>query len=107
MADAIARTAERGGAVLIPAFAVDRTEVLLLHLRQLAAAGRIPKLPIYVDSPMALAALRVYERAVRDGDAEIRPELRGRTEPFDPGGLVEACSTRRHRKRSIGRRCPR
>ncbi len=93
MADAITRTAERGGAVLIPAFAVDRTEVLLLHLRQLAATGRIPKLPIYVDSPMALAALRVYERAVRNGDAEIRPELRDRADPFDPGGLVEAQDT--------------
>lgn len=93
MADAIRRTAERGGAVLIPAFAVDRTEVLLLHLRELAAAGRIPQLPIYVDSPMALAALRVYEHAVRDGDAEIRPELRGHPEPFDPGGLVEAHDT--------------
>ena len=93
LADAIRRTAERGGAVLIPAFAVDRTEVLLLYLRQLTAAGRIPELPVYVDSPMALAALRVYERAVRDGDHEIRPELRGQVDPFDPGKLIEARDT--------------
>ena len=93
MADAIRRTAARGGVVLIPAFAVDRTEVLLLYLRQLTAAGRIPKLPIYVDSPMALSALRVYEKAVRDGDDEIRPELRGHAEPFDPGDLIEARDT--------------
>lgn len=94
VADAIVRTAERGGAVLIPAFAVDRTEVLLLNLRRLAAAGRIPSLPVYVDSPMASAALRVYENAVRDGDAEIRPELRGHPEPFDPGDLIEAADTK-------------
>lgn len=94
LADAIRRTAERRGAILIPAFAVDRTEVLLTDLRRLAAAGRIPNLPVYVDSPMASAALRVYEHAVRDGDAEIRPELRGHPEPFDPGDLIESPDTK-------------
>lgn len=89
LAAAIVRTAERRGAVVIPAFAVDRTEVLLLTLRQLEAAGRIPHLPVYVDSPMALAALHVYERAAVAGDPEIRPELR-RHDPFDPRDLVEA-----------------
>jgi metallo-beta-lactamase family protein len=90
LAEAIVRTAERGGAVVIPAFAVDRTEVLLLTLRRLEAEGRIPHLPVYVDSPMALASLHVYERAAAAGDAEIRPELRGRGDPFDPRDLVEA-----------------
>lgn len=90
---AIARTAERGGAVLIPAFAVDRTEVILMELRRLTRQGRIPELPVYVDSPMALAALRVYRRAIADGDPEIRPELRGREAPFDPGQLIEARDT--------------
>lgn len=90
LADAIVRTAERGGAVVIPAFAVDRTEVLLLTLRKLEAAGRIPQLPVYVDSPMALAALQVYERAAQQGDAEVRPELRGRADTFDTHDLIEA-----------------
>lgn len=90
LADAIVRTAGRGGAVVIPAFAVDRTEVLLLTLRRLEASGRIPHLPVYVDSPMALASLQVYERAAAAGDPEIRPELRGRGNPFDPRDLIEA-----------------
>jgi metallo-beta-lactamase family protein len=90
LADAIVRTAERRGAVVIPAFAVDRTEVLLLTLRRLESEGRIPHLPVYVDSPMALASLHVYERAAVAGDAEIRPEFRGRPDPFDPRDLVEA-----------------
>ena len=68
--------------------------MLLLDLRRLVAAGRIPNLPVYVDSPMASAALRVYEHAVRDGDSEIRPELRGHPEPFDPGDLIEAADTK-------------
>jgi metallo-beta-lactamase family protein len=88
-ADAVRRTAARGGTVLIPAFAVDRTEVVLFLLRRLVEAGAIPRLPVFVDSPMALNALRVYRRAVRDGDHEIRPELAGRGDPFDAGDVTE------------------
>lgn len=61
LADAICRTVQRGGSILIPAFAVDRTEVVLQALERLQAAGRIPELPVYVDSPMALASLRIYQ----------------------------------------------
>jgi len=93
LAAAVARTADRGGAVVIPAFAVDRTEVLLLHLRDLVHAGRIPPLPVYVDSPMALDGLAVYERAIAAGDAEIRADLRHRPAPFDPGKLIPARDT--------------
>ena len=71
MAAAITRTIKRGGTVVIPAFAVDRTEVLLRALRTLQDQQRIPVVPIHVDSPMALAALRVYVSAIQDGDPEI------------------------------------
>jgi metallo-beta-lactamase family protein len=64
LASAVTRTAARGGTVLIPAFAVDRTELVLLELHRLMAAGRIPRLTVYVDSPMALASLEVYRRAL-------------------------------------------
>jgi metallo-beta-lactamase family protein len=87
--DAIVRTAARGGTVLIPAFAVDRTEVILLRLRELMLSGTVPRLPIYVDSPMALAALHVYRAAIERGDAEIKPGLQTVDDPFDPGQLVE------------------
>lgn len=70
--DAVVWTAERGGVVLIPSFAVDRTEVVLFHLHRLAAAGDIPELPVFVDSPMALRALSVYREAVRAGAADVR-----------------------------------
>lgn len=71
MAAAITRTLKRGGSVVIPAFAVDRTEVLLKALRTLQDQQRIPVAPIHVDSPMALAAMKVYVRAIQDGDPEI------------------------------------
>lgn len=74
-ADAIRRTVERGGSVLVPAFAVDRTEVVLQVLAEMQEAGRIPKLPIFVDSPMALASLRIYQS--RDAAEELRPDLHG------------------------------
>lgn len=72
LAEAITRTLKRGGTVVIPAFAVDRTEVLLAALRRLQDQHRIPIAPIHVDSPMALAALRVYREAIADDDHEIR-----------------------------------
>ncbi len=75
LADAINRTVKRGGTVIIPAFAVDRTEVLLVALRRLQDAHRIPVVPIFVDSPMALRALQVYRAAIADGDAQIRSSV--------------------------------
>ena len=90
LASVLSRTAERGGVAVIPAFAVDRTEVVLHQLKRLRAEGRIPPLPVYADSPMALSALGVYRRAIAAGDLEIRPDLRGAPDPFDPGDLREA-----------------
>ncbi len=60
--DLVHRTLERGGKILVPAFAVGRSQTLLLMLDRLARAGRIPRLPVYLDSPMAIAATSVYFR---------------------------------------------
>ncbi|MGB8650058.1 MAG: MBL fold metallo-hydrolase [Mycobacteriales bacterium] len=74
-AAAIRRTAGRGGSVLIPAFAVDRTEVLLLALRDMVRDGDIPDLPVFVDSPMALASLDIYRDAITTGSQQLRSEV--------------------------------
>lgn len=90
LTDVIKTTVERGGSVLIPAFAVDRTEVILHHLGRMFAAGTLPVgIPVHVDSPMALAALNVYRQAVARGDPEIRPEVHGDRHVFDVPGLRE------------------
>jgi metallo-beta-lactamase family protein len=86
----IAATAARGGVAVIPSFAVDRTEVILVHLRRLVAEGRVPDLPVYVDSPMALAALAVYRQAIAAHSPEVRAGLAEHADPFDPGRLIEA-----------------
>lgn len=75
LARAVRDTVKRGGSVLIPAFAVDRTELVLLELHRLLKAGEIPHVPVYVDSPMALACLEVYRRAAEEGRShQLRPE---------------------------------
>jgi len=99
---AVARTVARGGVVVIPSFAVDRTEVVLFHLRRLMSDGRVPQVPVYVDSPMALAALGVYREAIAEGSSEIDLELRRETEPFDPGQLIETRTV--EQSKAIGRR---
>ena len=72
MADAIRRTVRRGGSVVVPAFAVDRTEIVLLAIADLVESGAIPDVPVWVDSPMALAALDIYRDPANAG--EVRPD---------------------------------
>lgn len=60
LAAIVRETAARGGRVLIPAFAVGRTQELLYDLHELVRAGKIPSIPIYIDSPLATAATSVF-----------------------------------------------
>src|SRR5438132_1531929 len=71
LATIVNQTAQRGGKLIIPSFAIGRVEEVLYWLRRLEEADRIPVLPVYVDSPMAAAALRFYT----DRIAELDPEL--------------------------------
>lgn len=75
LADTIHHTVERGGSVLVPAFAVDRTEVLLTALRRLVREQRIPRVPIVLDSPMALNCLATYRAALTERWPEIREDV--------------------------------
>ncbi|MGZ4487381.1 MAG: MBL fold metallo-hydrolase RNA specificity domain-containing protein [Nocardioides sp.] len=72
LAHAVRETVRRGGTVLVPAFAVDRTELVLLELHRLTQEGLVPRVPVYVDSPMALATLDVYRRALQEPSAQLR-----------------------------------
>lgn len=95
-ADEINAAIKRGGSILIPAFAVDRTEVILMALRELIGKQAIPNIPIYVDSPMALAALDYYRDAVRKGAPELRSGVMEKwksVDPFDPGNLAQMRTT--------------
>jgi metallo-beta-lactamase family protein len=60
IAPVLSRVLTRGGVVIIPAFAVGRAQALLLHLSRLRRAGRIPDVPVYLNSPMAVDATALY-----------------------------------------------
>jgi metallo-beta-lactamase family protein len=73
LAAIIRETAQRGGKVIVPAFAIGRVEELLYWIRRLEGERRIPVLPVYVDSPMATNALNYYVARVSELDADMRP----------------------------------
>jgi metallo-beta-lactamase family protein len=66
LAEVINRVAHRGGVIVVPAFAVDRTQLLLYDICQLQRAKRIPPLPMYMDSPMAIDVTDIYRRHHED-----------------------------------------
>jgi metallo-beta-lactamase family protein len=68
LADVINRVAKRGGQIVIPAFAVGRTQTIMYIIRKLEDANRIPRLPVYVDSPMAISVTGLYMRHHEDHD---------------------------------------
>jgi metallo-beta-lactamase family protein len=82
LAGVVARTAARGGRIIIPAFAVGRTQQIVLLLRELAEEKRIPNIPIFVDSPLAVNATDVYRRHPECYDAETANVLQDGADPF-------------------------
>ncbi len=88
--DAIEDTVAKNGTLLIPAFAMERTQELLYELSDLVDHGRIPKVPIFIDSPLAIKLTAVYEKYMRDPhffDAEALERLRHGEDIFDFKGL--------------------
>lgn len=71
LATLIRETVERRGKLVIPAFAIGRVEEVLYAIKSLEDAGTVPPVPVFVDSPMALQALKFYERHAHELDGEI------------------------------------
>lgn len=83
LAGIVNRVAKRGGSIVIPAFAIGRTQTFMYYLRQLEDQQRIPRLPVYVDSPMALSATDLYLKHHEDHDlAFSREESDGKGDPL-------------------------
>jgi len=72
LGEVVRRVVARGGKVFIPSFALERAQEVIYHLARLSADGRLPSVPIYVDSPMATAVTRVFERSRHYLDDEFR-----------------------------------
>ena len=71
LADVVNRVAKRGGVIVVPAFAVDRTQLLLYYLRQLEARTAFRVCPIYMDSPMAIDVTSIYMRHRKDPEIKL------------------------------------
>jgi metallo-beta-lactamase family protein len=82
LADVVNRTAGRGGRIIVPAFAVGRTQQLVLLLHQLANEKRIPNIPIFVDSPLAINITTVHRDHPECFDDETREYLARGEDPF-------------------------
>jgi metallo-beta-lactamase family protein len=87
LAEAIIAGLARGGVIVVPAFAVGRTQDLLYHLSALAGSGRIPRLPVYVDSPMAIDATVIYWTHPEEFDEEMQRLVFGGRSPFEYSNL--------------------
>ncbi len=72
LAEIVLKTIERKGKVIVPAFSVGRTQVLVYYLNQLFQEGVLPKVPVYVDSPLSVSATEVFRRHPECFDMEAR-----------------------------------
>ena len=88
LGDVIREGAQRGGVILVPAFAVDRTQEVLFLLRELLEDGAIAPIPIFLDSPLAREATEAYRACVLEHDAETRALFREGVDPMSPPGLT-------------------
>jgi len=77
------RVVRRGGSIVIPAFAIGRTQTFMYYLRQLENLQRIPKVPVYIDSPMALSATDLYLRHKEDHDLQFARDEQNGGDPLN------------------------
>jgi metallo-beta-lactamase family protein len=86
--DVVKRTINRGGRLIIPAFAVGRTQQIVLLLHQLIDAHRIPAVPMFVDSPLAVDVTKTFRAHPECYDEETAKYLKGGEDPFGFGRLT-------------------
>ena len=98
LAEAINWAHAQGGNVIIPSFAMERTQDLLFQLRQMRERNEIPRGPVFLDSPLAINITRVYRRHVDDLDAATRAVVEARDDPFNFPGLTYSVTTQQSRE---------
>ncbi len=104
LAGIVSATIGRGGKVIIPAFAIGRVEEVIYWLKKLEDAGRIPVVPVFLDSPMAVEALKHYSERAGELDPDVRP-ARGQVSAFMTKRF-QAVATPRQSAELAGSRIP-
>lgn len=87
LAAVISRTVARGGKLIIPSFALERAQEVIYSLKKLRDAGRVPLVPVYVDSPLTVSITEIFRLHPDCYDREARTMLNGGDPPFDFAGL--------------------
>ena len=85
--DVLQSSVRRGGKILIPSFAIERAQAILYYLKSLMDAGEVPRVPIFLDSPMAARATHEYFEFGDELIAPVRAALRSGEDPFKPSTL--------------------
>lgn len=88
LAAVVAATIERGGNVVIPTFAVERAQELIYHIGRLVRAGRVPHMPVFLDSPMAVDVTAIYARFHDYVDEAMRQMIDSNQPPLRFPGLT-------------------
>lgn len=78
---------KRGGALVVPAFSIERTEVILYEINNMVEEGEVPAIPVFLDSPLALKVLHIYSKYSDDFNKSIKKEIAEGDDIFDFNGL--------------------
>ena len=98
LAARIRKTVQRGGSIVIPAFAVERTQKLLFILKELIESGQIPRVPIYCDSPMAIKAVEIFLKHTEEYSEHTRQLIAKYGSPLEWSGVTFASTPEESKK---------
>jgi len=90
LASLISATAKRGGSVIVPAFAIERTQKFVFILKHLIESGEIPRIPVFCDSPMAIKAVEIFLKHDEEYSEETRNMIRRYGSPLEWPGFTFA-----------------
>ncbi len=98
LAALIKQTVQRGGSVIVPAFAVERTQKFLFILKELMDSGAIPQVPVYCDSPMAIKAVEIFLKHSQEYSEEARDLISRHGSPLQWPGFTFAATPEQSKK---------
>ena len=79
----VSETISAGGAVVIPAFSLERTQVILYELNNLIEENKIPSVPVFLDSPLGEKVTEIYKRETKDFNSEVQNEIKNGDDIFN------------------------
>jgi metallo-beta-lactamase family protein len=98
LAHLIRETVERGGSIVVPAFAVERTQKFIFMLKELMESGQIPRIPVYCDSPMAIQAVEIFLQHSEEYTPQAADLIKKYGSPLEWPGFTFALTAEQSKK---------